>query len=586
MDAETLLKSDHSEPSARADAPVRGVWSFDRFELDIDRGEFRADGTTIPLRPKTFALLCYLVAHPARLISKDELLDAVWPQVVVTEDSVIQCVGELRSAMGDQAQALIKTVPRRGYMLDARVKQLALRVQPESLSMPPQAGKTAVAPGRRRSVAWVGACVLVAVVLAGALSAWWLASRPVHIDSGIFERRTIAILPFTDRSDPPSPDLAEAVGEDLTVAVSKLSNTLVLAYGSTSRLSASKKDDVRRAGEALGASHVLTGSVQRSGDTVLIRAQLQRTDNGAVLWSDRFEYSGPAQWNWQQDITQRIANALNDRLYSYAPLLSNYAGVRPGAIDATLQAIHLQRNTHTREEVMKARALFEQALAIDPNSAVALLGLGVSHLKELNMRWSTQREQQTELASQAIERAIALRPDFAVAYYARSQILYIRGRIDEAAQACEQALKLWPNQPMCLRRLGFLRLQQGRPGEVAPLVQLAMRLDPLDTNQASFGHFYLGMAQFHLQDDDKAYEEMKSAVAVLPQNGFGWQWMAAIDALHGRDAQARANLASYEKIIPGHTIGSLRATETSTNPQFWRGQDRFYLGLRKAGLPQ
>jgi tetratricopeptide (TPR) repeat protein len=202
------------------------------------------------------------------------------------------------------------------------------------------------------------------------------------------------------------------------------------------------------------------------------------------------------------------------------------------------------------------------------------------------MRWSTERDRQTEIASHAIERAIELRPDFAVAYYARSQVLYIRGQIDDAAQACEQALKLWPNQPMCLRRMGFYRLQQGRPAEVAPLVHLAMRLDPLDINQVSYGHFYLGMAEFHLRNDDKAYEEMQKAVAAVPQNGFGWQWMAAIDALHGRDEQARSNLARYEKIIPGHTIRSLRVTEASTNPQFWVERDRFYVGLRKAGLSE
>jgi tetratricopeptide (TPR) repeat protein len=248
--------------------------------------------------------------------------------------------------------------------------------------------------------------------------------------------------------------------------------------------------------------------------------------------------------------------------------------------------VYLLRRAHTREDALRARALFESALAIDANSSTALAGLGFTHLADVNMRWSTERERQTQLASQAIERAIALRPDFAIAHYGRSQILYIQGRIDDAAQACEHALKLWPNQPQCLRRLGFLRLQQGRPAEVAPLVHLAMRLDPLDAIQVSYGHFYLGMAEFHLHEDDKAYEEMKKAVSAIPQNGFGWQWMAAIDALHGRDEPAKANLARYEKLIPGHTISSLRATESSTNAAFWSERDRFYVGLEKAGLPK
>lgn len=581
MNAETLPKAALPAVQGGSETIREGVWCFDRFELDLDRGEFRSDGKPVALRPKTFALLRHLVAHSSRLVSKDELLDAVWPDVVVTEDSVTQCVGDLRSAMADRSQQLIKTVPKRGYILDAKVhRQTAQQAESGPLASNPRAQ-----PEKRDRRPRLAAAALVLAALAAGLAAWWWPTQPVHVDSGVMARRSIAILPFTDLSEPPSPAFAEAVAEDLTATVSKLSNTLVFALGSTADFTG-QKADARAAGLRLGATHVLTGSVQRNGDVALIRAQLQRADNGSVLWSERFEYAGTAQWNWQQDITHRIANTLDDRLYGEFQTRNSYAALKPGAIDATLQGVYLLRRVRSHEDALRVRALFEIALAVDPNSSTALAGLGFSHLADLNMRWSTERERQTELASQALDRAIALRPDFAVAHYGRSQILYIRGRIDDAAQACEQALKLWPNQPMCLRRLGFLRLQQGRPDEVKPLIDLAMRVDPLDAIQTSYGHFYIGMAKFHQHKDDEAYGEMQKAVGVIPQNGFGWQWMAAIDALHGRDEQARANLARYEQIIPGHTVSSLRATETSANPGFLVERDRFYAGLRKAGLPE
>ncbi|MEJ8816152.1 winged helix-turn-helix domain-containing protein [Variovorax ureilyticus] len=582
MNAEILPKAAVSAAPGGSDPVKEGIWCFDRFELDLDRGEFRSAGNTISLRPKTFALLRHLVAHPARLVSRDELLGAVWPDVVVTEDSVTQCVGDLRSAMGDRAQALLKTVPKRGYILDAPVSRRAQITQP--VEPEPRAGARS-APGQpaRSGRSWFVAVALVIAALSVGLAASWWPAQPVHVDSGVAARRTVAILPFTDLSEPPSPAFSEAVAEDLIASVSKLSNTLVLALDSTGGFTG-KNANVRAAGRELGATHVLTGSVQRRGEITLIRAQLQRSDSGAVLWSERFEYVGAAQWNWQQDITQRIANALDDRLYGEFQARKSYATLKPGAIDATLQGVYLLRRARSHEDVLRVRALFESALAADPNSSTALAGLGFTHLADINMRWSTERERQTELASQAMERAIALRPDFAAAYYGRSQISYIRGRIDDAALACEQALKLWPNQPMCLRRLGFLRLEQGRPDEVEPLINLAMRLDPLNALQISYGHLYIGMARFHRHEDDRAYEEMQKAVAAIPQNGFGWHWMAAIDALHGRDEQAKANLARYEQIIPGHTIGSLRATEVSTNPQFWVERNRFYAGLRKAGM--
>jgi len=583
MNAEILPKASLSATRDGPEPIREGVWCFDRFELDLDRGELRSAGKPIALRPKTFALLRHLLAHPTRLVSKDELLDAVWPNVVVTEDSVTQCIGDLRSALGERA-GLIRTVPRRGYILDATVSRLATTQPVESEPGPRPSHASGHPPSRQRRFRLIAALLVIAT-LAGGLARWWWPAQPVHVDSGVMARRAVAILPFTDVSEPPSPAFSEAVAEDLIAAVSKLSNTLVFALGSTAGFTG-QKADARAAGRELGATHILTGSVQRRGESAVIRAQLQRADSGAVLWSERFEYTGTGQWNWQQDITQRIANALDDRLYADSQFRSSYATLKPGAIDATLQGLYLLRRARTREDVSRVRALFESALAIDPNSSTALAGLGFTHLADVNMRWSTERERQTKLASQALERAIALRPDFAAAYYGRSQVLYIQGRIDDAAQACEQALQLWPNQPMCLRRLGFLRLQQGRPDEVEPLVALAMRLDPLDAVQNSYGHFYVGMARFHQHEDDKAYEEMQKAVLAIPQNGFGWQWMAAIDALHGRDEQARANLARYEQIIPGHTIGSLRATEASTNPQFWAERDRFYVGLHKAGLPE
>lgn len=582
MDAESSPKA--ASPRSLSGAVTEGTgsgWRFDRFELDLQRGTLSAAGQKIALRPKTFALLSHLVAHAGRLISKDELLDTVWPGVVVTEDSVIQCVGELRAALGDRAQQLIKTVTRRGYMLDAAVEPL----HPGSPS--PASGAVAAPAAqhaRRPSLAALAGIALALVLLIGGLAAWWRPPPPVHIDSALAAQRAVAILPFADLSEPASPALAEAVVEDLTIAVAQLKDTLVFASGSTAGFGGAG-NDVRAAGRALGATHLLTGSVQRNGESVRIRAQLQRADSGEVLWSDRFEYTGTAHWNWQQDITLRIANGLDVRLLDAHRPSSNYAGRTPSAIEATQQAAYLIRHGTTRNEVVRARALLETALAADPDSASALASWGATHIIEVLQRWSTERERQITLAGEAFDGAIAKRPDLAMAYYGRSHVLYMRGQIDEAARACEEALARWPNEPRLMQRLGFYRMHQGRPAELAAPVQMALRLNPLELNFVSLGHFYLGMASFHLHRDDEAYEEMRRALAASPANGFAWQWMAAIDALHGRDEAAKANLAAFQKLIPGHTVSSLKATEPSKNAAFWAERERFYEGLRKAGLP-
>ena len=98
------------------------AWRFDRFTLDLGRGALLADGgAEVPLRPKSFALLRLLVENAGRLLDRDAIMAAVWPDVVVTDELITQCVRDIRKALGDEAQQLLKTVPKRGYLFAAQV---------------------------------------------------------------------------------------------------------------------------------------------------------------------------------------------------------------------------------------------------------------------------------------------------------------------------------------------------------------------------------------------------------------------------------------------------------------------------------
>lgn len=156
----------------------------------------------------------------------------------------------------------------------------------------------------------------------------------------------------------------------------------------------------------------------------------------------------------------------------------------------------------------------------------------------------------------------------------------------EATQVYEAALRLNPGDAYSLSRLGFLKFQTGHAAEVADLQARAQRLCPQEFLIIRNGHFFAGMAEFHLGHDDAAYERMKMTLVIRPTWGFAWQWMAAIDALAGRPESAATNLAQFRRYIPNQTISSLRATEMSRNETFWVEENRFYEGLRKAGLPE
>jgi DNA-binding winged helix-turn-helix (wHTH) protein len=159
-------------------AVVHGVLRFDRFALDLTRGCLRVGDEDIELRPKAFEVLRYLAQNAGRLVAKQD--DAVWPNVIVSDGSIAQCIRELRSKLGDGNHSLIKTVSRRGYLLDATVLVGAPQRPPDGLAvMPPEAPQPQ--PGSRQRVGTIaahklGAWAAVAAVLLGA--AWWLTSLP------------------------------------------------------------------------------------------------------------------------------------------------------------------------------------------------------------------------------------------------------------------------------------------------------------------------------------------------------------------------------------------------------------------------
>lgn len=587
MNAEIGTKT---KPGAAGDdepAPIpRGAFHFADFDVDLERGELRVGGVVIALRPKSFVLLVYLARHPGRLLTKDELIEAVWPDVAVTDDSLVQCVSELRAALGDGNQRLIKTVPRRGYLLDAPTVDTPPgdeAVESGAATIDPQ-GSSPRAPPRRGTLPWLPAFVtLCALSLAGAL---WFGFPHRGQSGALVSKNTITIMPLVGVAGENAADVAEAVTEDLIIEVSRLPDTLVIGYP-PGPSSTGPDSNAQSIGRRLDVAYVLGGSLQRQGEAVSIALKLQASATGALLWSGRFDYPEQAGWNWRRDITARIANELKVRIdEAGTPFDRPYAGRTFAAIDPTLQGWRLLKRIHMREEPQRARALFEQALRIDPDSASALAGLALSHITEVLTRWSKAPDTQTVLAAQAIERSLALQPNDPRANYVRSLVLSVQGRIDDAEQAIQRVLSLYPNQPRALQRLGFLRLQQGRPEEVAAPVMLSLRLDPLDAEQVSLGHFTLGMAEFHLHHDETAYAHMRQATISSPQNGFAWQWLAAIDGLHGRSEQARNHLIEYQKTHPGDTVGSLKASEYSRNAAFWEERNRFYEGLRMAGLPE
>src|SRR5262249_4130871 len=215
---------------------------------------------------KNFELLRYLVENPDRLVTKEELLKAIWPNVVVTDESLMRCVSEVRQAIGDSRQTIIATVPRCGYRFAAPVVRVVTGVG---------------APGT--------AGVSRALVQTADGTLVQRAAETPAVPDRVGDRPSVAVLPFANLSgDPQQGYFSDGIADDIITELSRFSELLVIARNSSFQYKG-KAVDIRQVGRELGARYVLEGSVKRSGDRVRITAQLVDAVTGAHRWAERYD---------------------------------------------------------------------------------------------------------------------------------------------------------------------------------------------------------------------------------------------------------------------------------------------------------
>jgi DNA-binding winged helix-turn-helix (wHTH) protein/TolB-like protein/Flp pilus assembly protein TadD len=565
---------------------------FGAFVLDLDRAELRRDGALLSLRPKAFALLSYLARHPQRVLAKDELLGAVWPDVVVTDDSVSQCVSELRAALGDRDASLIKTVSRRGYLLDAAVRTeaaptagpVSADAAPPSQVSTPTASPAAEVPraGRRRPrvAAAVASLVVVAAVAGWAL---YRPLAPVRIDAAVAERRSLAVMPFADLSDPPAPHVAQAVDIDLTTDLGRLADTRVMARASAAALGTSANVDIKRVGRELDVRHVVTGSVKRDGQRLHITVQLARADTGALLWTERFDYVSAADWLTQRDVSGRIANLLDARLGDAAREEARRAPPNDKALDHWMRGSYILSRMKTKAELLQARSEFEAALAAQPDSSRALSGLAATHVCESLYHWAEDRNATLETAERLARRALEIDPQDQRAMMMLSNALNFNGRLEEAMVVTRRQLVANPNDADSNRDLAAVLYFSGRWEETLRQLEIPLKLNPLDPTNVWKIHSIAANSLIALRRYDEAIEHARRA-GDSPHGGH--LHLAAAEALRGNLVAARQHAAEALKRQPNFTINRQRASRGSTEPAFVAGIEHYFEGLRQAGLPE
>jgi DNA-binding winged helix-turn-helix (wHTH) protein/TolB-like protein/Tfp pilus assembly protein PilF len=529
--------------------PVDVSYAFGPYVLEPAEWRLQRGQEVVPLPPKAFALLHVLVANAGTLVTKSEILTAVWEGTFVEEGNVAFYVAMLRKVLSEPAgTTYIETVKTRGYRFAVPVEvrrrgsdaQDALPIAPAA--PPDVAAGAGAARGWNRRVLWLSLALLA--IAGAALAAFSLWRRFAPIDS-------VVVMPFR----------AIAPDSDQAYLESGLAEAIAMRLGNVPSLRVPPLAAVRRdegpfeAGRRLGTQAVLTGTIQRAAERVLITTQLSRVSGGDRLWAWSFDTTAGDILSVQNDIAERITVRLRrDLTDADRARLTRRETVSGDAYDLFLQARERWR-LRTPESVKQAIALYEKAIAIDPQFARAYAGLAdcyniASSGLPPNFRYPR--------AKAAAEKAVDLDPDSAEA---RTSLAFLRYKFEwrwqEADREFKEAIRLNPRYALAHHWYGeFLGLMD-RPDEAIAELKRALELDPFSPAIRSD----LTRPLLRARRIEEARQVLKEGLQIDP-NWYGFPLMMAdILALEGRDRESAEQTwrAMALRGVPEEEINELRA---------------------------
>jgi adenylate cyclase len=400
--------------------------------------------------------------------------------------------------------------------------------------------------------------------------------------------QSIVVLPFTHAaSDPEQEYFAEGITEDLTTDLSRIPGSLVIAP-STAFTYKGKPIDVRQIGRELSVRYALQGSVRRIADSVRINAQLVDTANASQLWAERFDGEVAQLGKVQDEVTQRIAVAMNVALIdAESQRALRERPNNPGAVDLTMRGSALLNKQASRESTQRARELFEEALRLSPDHLPALNGLAQTMLVQWQSTWYPRSsEEHLEELDRVMNKALAVKPDDAIAIYHRGYVLKrLRKDLSQALAAFERAIAIDPNLAVAHNYIGQIKVFLGRANEAAEHTLKAIQLSPRDP-QLALWYYQLALTYIHQQRYDEAVEWGRRSVQVNPNLRYPYRVLASALALSGRVEEAKSIAEEMLRRYPKETVSAFLARESWPNPIYREGQNREIVGMRRAGIPE
>ena len=517
------------------------LYLFEDFALDGNRRELRRGDRLLSVEPKVFDLLMHLIASRERVVSKDDLIAAIWDGRIVSESALTTAINAARAALGDsgEAQRLIKTLPRKGFRFVGDVREVKQ-----------------------------GAAVADSVGDVPALS----------------DKPSIAVLPFSNLSaDAEQEYFADGIVEEMITELSRMRWLFVIARNS-SFIYKGRPVDVKQVGHELGIRYVLQGSVRRAAQRLRITAQLVDATTGANLWADRFEGTLEDVFDLQDKVTTSVIAAISPQLEkAEIARVKRKPTENLDAYDTYLRGM-AAFHQWTREGTESALRDFYRAIELGPDLAAAYAMAAMALARRKGNGWMVDRGSEIAELERLARQAARLGQDNAVALsLAGFSLAQAAGQLDDAAAFVDRALVLNPNHASVLLASGWVKVWLGELDQAIEHLNLAVSLSPLDPFvhmmliAAAHAHFFAGRLGESVQCAEKALRVQSDARP-------GLRIAAASYALAGRAGEASTVLARLRQLEPHLRVSNLRDALGAYRHR--EHVTKYEDALRKAGLPE
>ena len=607
---------------------------FDRVEVRPAERALLIDGQPVALGSRAFDVLQALIAHRDRVVTKDELLEIVWPGLVVEENNLQAQVSALRKLLGPKA---IATIPGRGYQFS-----LAETVLPDEVTsapvpsvvaptanLPPQltsvtgcqqlladtdapiltdaeriavlgAGANAAAaesdvaydthlgtgrfaglPGRLQKRTGIVAAITGIVIVLVGVAAFWNTGKTAKVDvkplpvvaaATFAPVLSIIVLPFTNLTgDANQAYVADGLTVSLTADLSRIRDAFIVD-AATAFTYKDKSATAQQVGRDLGVRFVLQGSVQRSGTVIRINAQLADTTSNAQLWTESFEGDQSDLFALYDKVTGRIGNSIGQEMIIIAGRESETRKSNPQAADLILRARASNLKPLSLKNYQHIETLFREALALDPNNTRAMIGVASALAVQAASFPGAFDEQ-------AGEKKFAEARDFALKVNELDpnipNIYFVLGSYALRVDDFGGARRAWETYFSLMPKSGYaynnLAYSYLTGGEPKRAIELLTQAINLQPGGPGASQMSnLCQAHFMLGDNDGAIEWCLKSLAKNPDLARTHAFLAMAYSLKGDDAKARAAVAALRKLPPGHGLTDEFMRPKSSQPAAYK----------------